>query len=194
MMIRRSKILLIFSLIVIIFTACSKSYEGDFSFVIEDFTFTNQDGEQISKSDDLDGEFWIADFIFTNCETVCPPMTANKARLQQLLKDEGLEDIQLVSFSVDPERDKPDVLKKYGKERGIEFDNAHFLTGYEFSDIENFSMNSFKTAIAEEPDSDQISHTTSFFIISPDGEALKRYDGSDQDAMDEIVEYIKKIR
>src|SRR5699024_7999384 len=147
MMIRRSKILLIFSLIVIIFTACSKSYEGDFSFEIEDFTFTNQDGEQISKSDDLDGEFWIADFIFTNCETVCPPMTANKARLQQLLKDEGLEDIQLVSFSVDPERYKPDALKTYGIQRVITRDSSDYLPGSEHSDQHIYYMRSFKLAI-----------------------------------------------
>lgn len=190
---KKVKVFFACCLILIILTACGKTYEGDFSFAIEDFTFTNQNGEQVSKSD-LDGEFWIADFIFTNCETVCLPMTANKAVLQQMLKDEGLEDVQLVSFSVDPERDSPEVLKEYGEERGIEFDNAHFLTGYDYAEIEQFSIDSFKSAIAEEPDSDQISHTVSFFIVSPNGDAITRFDGTQRDAMEDIVEYIKNMR
>lgn len=63
-----------------------------------------------SKSD-LKGKVWIADFIFTSCETVCLPMTSNMTKLQQQLKDEGITDVEFVSFSVDPEIDKPDVLK-----------------------------------------------------------------------------------
>lgn len=178
---------------IILLASCGgKTYKGDFSFEIGDFTFTNQDGEQISKSD-LDGKFWVASFIFTNCETVCPPMTANKAYLQQLLKDAGLDDVALVSFSVDPERDSPDVLKQYGEERGIEFDGSvHFLTGYEYTDIKEFSREYFKSDLSQEPDSDQISHTVSFFIVAPDGHAITRFDGTQRAEMEEIVDFIKK--
>src|SRR5690625_4705059 len=185
--------LIALSFIIIFLASCGgKTYNGDFSFEIGDFTFTNQDGEQISKQD-LEGNFWVASFIFTNCETVCPPMTANKAYLQQHLKDEGLEDIALVSFSVDPERDSPEVLKEYGEERGIQFDgNVHFLTGYEYTDIKEFSREYFKSDLAQEPDSDQISHTVSFFIVSPEGDAITRFDGTQRVAMEEIVDFIKK--
>src|SRR5699024_5128054 len=91
-------------LFVLFVSACGDQYNGDFSYEVQDFTFTNQDGEKVSKSD-LEGEFWVADFIFTNCTTVCPPMTSNMANLQDQLKEAGLEDVRLVSFSVDPERD-----------------------------------------------------------------------------------------
>lgn len=184
--------LFILGFLIIFLAACGgKTYDGDFSFEIGDFTFTNQAGENLSKSD-LDGEFWIASFIFTNCETVCPPMTANKAYLQELLKEEGLDNVALVSFSVDPERDTPEALEQYGEERGVTFDTAHFLTGYEYGKIKDFSREYFKSDLAEEPDSDQISHTVSFFIVSPEGDAITRFDGTKRDAMEEIVDFIKK--
>lgn len=51
---------------------------------------------------------WVADFIFTSCETVCPPMTANMEKLQNMLQKEGIKDVEFVSFSVDPEVDTPE--------------------------------------------------------------------------------------
>ncbi|WP_219914242.1 SCO family protein, partial [Bacillus paranthracis] len=45
---------------------------------LETFQFTNQDGKPFGTKD-LKGKVWVADFMFTNCQTVCPPMTANMA-------------------------------------------------------------------------------------------------------------------
>lgn len=181
--------------VLLIISACSgeKTYEGDLELEIGDFSYENQDGEIVHKKD-LDGSFWVADFIFTNCTSVCPPMTTNKSLLQDLLKEEGLEDVQLISFSVDPERDTPEALKEYGEVRGIEFDNAHFLTGYEYDEIKEFSLDSFKSSLMEEPDTDQIAHTVSFFIVAPNGKAITRFDGTQHTNMEEIVDYIKDIK
>lgn len=187
-------ILALLASMLVLISACSKdkTYEGDLDLEIEDFSFENQDGETVSKSD-LDGKFWVADFIFTNCTSVCPPMTTNKVMLQELLKEEGLEDdVQLISFSVDPENDTPEVLKEYGEQRGIKFDNADFLTGYEYDDIVDFSLDSFMSQVIEEEDSDQINHSVSFFIVAPNGHAITRFDGTQHPNMEEIVEYIKE--
>ncbi|SDL79349.1 SCO family protein [Sediminibacillus halophilus] len=171
--------------------ACGPKYEGDFSYKVEPFSYKNQDGETVSK-EELDGKFWVADMIFTNCETVCPPMTANMARLQDKLKQENL-DVHLISFSIDPEHDSPEDLKKYSEERGGEFDNWDLLTGYEFSEIKEFSINSFKALVEELDDSDQYLHATSFYLVSPEGNAIKAYDGTKAAQMDKIVEDIKKM-
>ena len=56
-------------------------------------------------------------------------MTSNMARLQKMLKQEEL-DVELVSFSIDPETDTPELLKQYSQERGGTFDNWNLLTGY----------------------------------------------------------------
>ncbi|HLR80155.1 MAG TPA: SCO family protein [Bacillota bacterium] len=180
-------------LFVLFVSACGDQYNGDFSYEVQDFTFTNQDGEKVSKSD-LEGEFWVADFIFTNCTTVCPPMTSNMANLQDQLKEAGLEDVRLVSFSVDPERDKPETLKAYAAKRGGTFENWDLLTGYDFETIKEFSVKSFKSAVEQLPDSDQIMHGTSFFIVTPEGNAIKNYDGRKAANMEKIVEDIQAMK
>src|SRR5690606_11784817 len=92
--------------------ACSGyPIETNMSEEVADFEFTTQDNETLS-SEDLEGKWWIADFIFTNCTTVCLPMTYNMSQLQTALKEENL-DVNLVSFSVDPDYDTPEVLRKY---------------------------------------------------------------------------------
>jgi protein SCO1/2 len=195
-MIKRNRLSLFLLMAAVIFllTACGgEQYEGDFSFEIEDFTFTNQDNEEVSKSD-FDGGFWVANFIFTNCETVCPPMTSNMANLQSQLSEAGLdEDVSLVSFTADPERDTPEALKEFGESRGASFHNWDFLTGYEFEEIQEFSVDNFKSALEREPDSDQMMHTIRFFLVSPEGNAIKMYTGTEAAAMEQIVEDISSM-
>jgi protein SCO1/2 len=188
---RNSFYIILFGLILLL-TACGEQYEGDFSYEVEDFTFTNQDNEEVSKSD-LDGEFWVANFIFTNCETVCPPMTSNMANLQTQLNEAGLDHVNLVSFTADPERDTPEALKEFGESRGASFHNWDFLTGYEFEEIQAFSVDNFKSALEREPNSDQMMHTVRFFLVSPEGNAIKMYTGTQPAEMEQIVQDISSM-
>ncbi|WP_106497785.1 SCO family protein [Lentibacillus sp. Marseille-P4043] len=193
-MLRILKLIVPFALFLIILSACGEEYEGDFSYKVKDFTFTDQTGEKISK-DDFTGSFWVADFVFTNCETVCPPMTSNMVRLQNQLSDAGLNDVQLASFSVDPKRDTPEALTEFAKSRGAtNLDNWHLFTGYDFDTIKEFSIKSFKSALEKVPDSDQFMHATSFFLVSPEGNAIKRYDGRKPGDMKKIVQDIKDMQ
>lgn len=160
---------------------------------VEFFEAINQDEETITR-DDLLGQWWVADFIFTNCETVCIPMTSHMKKLQDGLKEEGLEEVQLVSFSIDPERDTPEVLKEYGNEYEVDFSNWHFLTGYDFEYIKNYSISSFKNLVQEPPEGDdQIIHGTAFYLVNPEGEVVKHYSGTQPEAMDEIIEDLKEL-
>ncbi|WP_186577632.1 SCO family protein [Aquibacillus kalidii] len=182
--------LMLFALILFL-VACGNEYEGDFSFEVQEFNYTNQEGETFSSSE-LEGKFWVADMVFTNCDSVCPPMTANMARLQKKLADENL-DVELVSFSVDPDNDTPEKLKQYSKDRGASFDNWNLLTGYKLEDIKEFAIKSFKAPVDKIADSDQMVHTVYFYLVSPDGNAIKRYDGTKAAEMDEIVKDIKEM-
>ncbi|NGP45393.1 SCO family protein [Bacillaceae bacterium SIJ1] len=96
----------------------------------------NQEGEPFS-TDDMNGEVWVADFIFTNCPDVCPPMTFNMSRLQDKAKEADL-DVTFVSFSVDPTRDQPEVLKEFGETFNADFSNWHFVTGYSPEEVKSF--------------------------------------------------------
>src|SRR5690625_5110339 len=112
---KKWSILLVF--IVLLLAACKEEepeIETNMSDKILDFEFTTQDEETLS-SDDLQGQYWVADMIFTNCTTVCLPMTTNMSKLQDTLAEEGIDDVHLVSFSVDPDYDSPEVLREYAE-------------------------------------------------------------------------------
>ncbi|SFD64557.1 protein SCO1/2 [Bacillus sp. OV194] len=179
---KKTIILILFSLIFGL-AACSNGNKskvqsvsnGDQYPKVGSFSYIDQDGNSYSQTD-LDNKVWLANFIFANCETVCPPMTAHMAKVQKLLKDNGVK-AQIVSFSVDPKRDTPQKLKAFGMKFDANFSNWHFLTGYHQKDIETFARKSFKTAVSADPTSDQFIHGTSFFLINQKGQVIKRYDG-----------------
>ncbi|WP_335724832.1 SCO family protein [Virgibacillus sp. 6R] len=184
-----------FLALAVFLTACGGAEEKidpNMSEEVNDFTFTTQDNEKLSL-EDLKGEYWIADFIFTNCTSVCLPMTSNLAKLQQKTADEDIN-IQFVSFSVDPEYDTPEVLKEYAKEYQANLDNWTFVTGYDFETIKEFSIKSFKSMIAPPPEgNDQVTHGTSFFLINPEGEVIKKYNGVLADSIDTIFDDLKEL-
>ncbi|KKE79091.1 SCO family protein [Oceanobacillus caeni] len=187
------KFLKFLSLSLFLFLAACGGYpiETNMSQEVANFNFTTQDNESLSLKD-LEGEWWIADFIFTNCTTVCLPMTHNMSQLQSKLKEENL-DVKLVSFSVDPEFDSPEVLKQYGESYEADFTNWSFLTGYDFDTIKELSIKSFKNLVVEPKEDDQVMHGTSFFLVSPEGEVIKNYSGVDATEIDSIVADLKEL-
>lgn len=158
---------------------------------VEDFTFTNQDGQPFGLKQ-LQGKVWLADFIFTNCTTVCPPMTNNMSRLQQKFKDAGV-DVDIVSFTVDPERDQPDVLKAYAENYEADFSNWHFLTGYTQDEIKKFSEGSFRSLVQNDDKSDQVFHGTSFFLVDASGVIVRRYEGAADPPYEDIIKEVKSL-
>lgn len=95
--------------------------------IVPDFTLTKQDKTPVSLKD-LKGKIWVADMIFTNCAGTCPMLTSVMANLQQSLvkKNTG---VYLVSFSVDPNNDTPEVLADYAKHSGADTRTWYFVTG-----------------------------------------------------------------
>ncbi len=156
------------------------------------FMFTDQDGNSFG-SEDLHGEVWVANFIFTNCETVCPPMTAHMAKLQQMLEDEGLH-AEFVSFSVDPEVDTPEALKAYASKFEANFSNWHFLTGYTQAEIEEFAKNNFATLVQKPSGNDQVIHGTKFYLVDQSGKIAGEFDGVSDTPYEEIIQQIKKLK
>jgi protein SCO1 len=76
---------------------------------------------------DLDGKVWIVDFIYTNCPAECPRMTSKMHGLD--LQTKGQADLRLLSVSVDPDRDTPEVLREFGSRYGAPNERWRFLTG-----------------------------------------------------------------
>jgi protein SCO1/2 len=189
---KKSIFLLLFSVIILSgLLGCGQeeSIPDALNWEVENFTYHNQDGNEVGLAN-LQGKIWIADFIFTNCTTVCSPMTSRLASIQNELEKEGLE-VSIVSFTVDPERDDPKVLKEFGQRFDVNFNDWHFLTGYTQEEIQQFSLNSFKSPIQKEPDTDQFMHVTSFFLIDQSGMIVKRYSGLEKESSVELINDVR---
>lgn len=90
------------------------------------FSLTERSGRRITLPDLL-GKVWIVNFFYTECTETCPLQSANMARLQADLS--GEPDVRLVSISVDPEHDTPEVLSEYANRFRADPDRWLFLTG-----------------------------------------------------------------
>lgn len=191
----RNKALLCLSIVVLVlFASCTSKLpiETNVNGKVASFSFINQDEVRVSD-ETFEGRWWIADFIFTNCTTACLPMTANMAALQQALAEENL-DVQLVSFSVDPEVDTPQVLKAYGEQYDADFSQWHFLTGGDFQTIKRLAVKSFQAFLqAPEGSSDQFTHDTRLFLVDPTGNIVKGYNGLESESVQLIIEDLRTL-
>lgn len=179
---------------ILFLVACgNKEIPNSVSWPVEEFSFTNQNEKQLTL-EDLKGKVWVANFIFTNCNNVCLPMTSNMSKLQAQLKEKKIDNVELISFSIDPSVDSPRVLKEYGTKFNANYSNWHFLTGYEQDYIENFAEKSFKTIVRKPETGDQVIHGTDFFLVDEKGMIVKNYNGTDGFPLEEIVKHIKILQ
>lgn len=91
------------------------------------FELVDQSGEVFS-SKSLEGKVWVAGFIFTRCPTICPVLTALMREIETKSSELGT-DFRLVSFSVDPSYDTPEVLSAYAGTHKANLARWSFLTG-----------------------------------------------------------------
>ena len=130
---------------------------------VPEFSLTDQDGRTVTK-DDLRGKIWIADFIFTQCAGPCPLMTARMLEMQKALVK--TPDVKLVSVTVDPENDTPEVLKAYAEANFADPERWKFLTG-DKAVIEKLVTEGFMQHLSEE-DGEPV-HGTMFLIVDGNG-------------------------
>lgn len=160
------------------------------SEVIPNFSYTSQDDKPFGLQD-TKGEWWIAYFSYTHCTTVCPRTTANMVGIQSELNNEGYTP-QIVSFGIDPDNDTPEVLRNYAKDYGADLNSFTFLTGYDFETVRDLSINTFR-AVLEKGALDQRSHSYYFYLINPDGEIVKKYNGMSEIDNDLLIADVKTV-
>ena len=150
---------------------------------INDFSLTNQNKENITHFD-YDDHIYVADFFFTTCPSICPIMTENMVYLQSLLND--LPKIKLLSFSVTPEIDTPEVLKAYAQQKGVNDSRWNLLTGNK-KEIYNLARRSYLVVQQDgNGDKHDMIHTENFVLIDKQRRIRGYYDGTQRNAMDQI--------
>jgi protein SCO1/2 len=147
------------------------------------FELVNQDAQPFG-SEQLIGKIWIADFIFTTCPGPCPIISTRMSELQKPLAKTG---VHLVSVTVDPEKDTPELLRTYADKLRKEPFPWDFLTG-PLDAITSLSRDGFKLAIAagEDPGSGPV-HSTRFVLVDRRGTIRGYYDALAADGVTKIL-------
>ncbi|MFZ1083312.1 MAG: SCO family protein [Candidatus Kryptoniota bacterium] len=163
-----------------------------------DYTFLNQDSTQVSFPSAYKGKIVGMSFIYTHCPDVCPLTTNNMQHLQDTLLVNGIKNVQFVTLTFDPNRDKPSVLKEYAEIRGINFNDWDFLTGTKANtdsvlnqiDVRYFPGDSSYTK--ERELIYYITHTDKSVLIDQEGRVRGTYSGSQLD-FKQIFKDIKSL-
>ena len=150
---------------------------------VPEFILVNQDGKNFGSAQ-LRGKIWIADFIYTTCPGPCPMISSRMSELQTPLEK---TDVHLVSFSVDPAKDTPQVLRGYAEKLQAEPGRWDFLTGPQ-STIYNLSRNGFKLAVSDGSEDNGIPvHSTRMILVDRHGVIRGYYDAAEVDAVTKLV-------
>jgi len=155
-------------------------------YPIPKFSFLNQDSLWITQKD-YEGYITLVDFFFTDCPSICPVMSAQMARLQTKFSLEHPDlPIRFLSFSVKPETDTPDKLKRYATGIGADLSRWNFLTGKP-QDIYDLAQEGFLlTAFPSDTAAGGIFHTDKVTLLDRTLRMRGYYDGTSTKSMDQL--------
>ena len=153
---------------------------------VEDFKLKNQSGHDVGLAN-LKGKVWVADFMFTTCSGICPMMTKNMSSLQKGISQ--YKDVNLVSISVNPESDSPEVLNAYAQKYNAHGDQWLFLTGSR-DQIQKLAVQSFKIGDMKEI----VFHSSLFVLVDRKGIIRGYYDGTDEERLNALRYDLPRLR
>ena len=161
--------------------------------LLPNFSLKNQQG-QIYGTNELNGKVYVASFLFTRCQTVCPLIAGKLKELQSKFAEAEMP-VQIVSFSVDPEFDVPEVLLEYSQKWSNDKGTWVFLTG------ETAAMQQVMSGFAmslEQPKADgsesmiDIAHSAKLVLVDWKG-AIRGYYDSNSEGLDEVFHRSKHV-
>jgi protein SCO1 len=157
---------------------------------VPDFRLTSQRGQTITRADLL-GQPAIVDFIFTTCPGVCPILTE---RLKDLGTRLPLDQIRLVSLTVDPARDTPEALAAYATKHQAD-PRWFFLTGPE-AVLYPLIRDGFKVVIDPAPrqeGAEAIVHSNRFVLVDRFGQIRGYYNAFEADEVARLEKDARRL-
>ncbi len=156
---------------------------------VENFELLESSGKPIGLKELL-GRPWVANFIYSRCKNPCPTLIANMS----LLQGEISKRVRLVSFSVDPEFDTPQVLSDLAKSVNAEPDRWLFITGKK-EELYRVVKEIFKLFVKENPQDKEapVSHTTHFVLVDQKGNIRGFYSGDKTPDLFQLKQDINKL-
>ncbi len=157
---------------------------------IQPFRLTNQDGENFS-SETLTNRIYVADFFFTSCLSVCPQMTSNLKLLQEAFAKDG--NVEIVSFTVDPQRDSVAKLKQYEQRFKLDGNNWNLLTGNK-KDIYQLARKSFYASASDgDGGENDFIHSDKLILVDKKSRIRGYYTGTKRKDVELLINDIKKL-
>tara|TARA_B100000029_G_scaffold456109_1_gene483867 strand:- start:529 stop:1215 length:687 start_codon:yes stop_codon:yes gene_type:complete len=169
-------------------TAGVMNYDTSY-YTIPKFSLLNNTGDSLLR-EDLKGQFMVVDFFFTRCPTICPQMSSSMYEVQE--KFEKIDDVKLLSVSIDSEYDRPDVLSRYARKYDANPDKWYFLTG-DKNKIHNLASEGFKLSAVQESDGIAITHSDRLVLIDKEGIIRGYYHGTDDDEVDKLIVELRML-
>ncbi|MFT5791333.1 MAG: protein SCO1/2 [Saprospiraceae bacterium] len=158
---------------------------------IGDFSLINQNGKVITQEDYKD-KIYVSDFFFTTCQTICPIMTHNMAKIQKEFNED--DSVMLLSHSVTPEIDSVTVLRDYADRKGVVDVKWNVTTG-DKKHIYELARKSY-FAVVDEGDGgvQDFIHTENFILVDKKRQIRGYYDGTQDEEMDRLITDIKTLQ
>jgi len=162
--------------------ACAPQSKLEVYGQVPGFELTAQDGERFEGAS-LAGKIWVADFIYTTCPGPCPRMTSQMHEVQDAVA--RMPDVRLVSFTVDPAHDTPEVLTAYAKLHGASSDRWYFLTGPEAT-LQMLDRDAFKLGNID----GTLEHSTRFVLVDGQSRIRGYYETSESRTIPRLIQDI----
>jgi len=195
-----NKILLItLAVIFLLSISCKEELPLDKDLTKKSYTLINQDSIEVIFPENIIGQITVMGFIFTHCPDICPMTTHNMYLTEKQLKESAISDIKFVAISFDPERDSPEVLKKFAEVRELDFKSWTLLTGEKNTITEllkRFDVKAIKTDEITDLEGNyeySMMHTDRISLIDQNGRLKKNYKGSTIN-IEELVKDIKTLK
>jgi cytochrome oxidase Cu insertion factor (SCO1/SenC/PrrC family) len=147
------------------------------------FTLTERSGRLV-KSEELLGEPYVVCFFFSTCPGTCKRQSSEMRLLQSKFKGKPLK---LVSISVDPEVDTPEVLTEYANNFNADKDRWLFLTG-KLDEIIKVGTEMFFL-----PGVEKRGHPDRFCLVDAKGELAGSYVWLDPEQRDQLIAHVEEL-
>jgi len=158
---------------------------------IGDFKFVDQDSNWVSQNT-FEGNIYVADFFFTSCPTICPIMKTQMLRVYD--STQNMEDVKLLSHTIDPEHDTVAVLKEFADRLGVESEKWHFVTGQK-EDIYEIGQTNYMVSAVEDPtEPGGFIHSGAFVLIDKEKRVRGVYDGTKEDQVNRLIKDISVLK
>jgi protein SCO1/2 len=143
----------------------------------------------------IKGKVCVVEYFFTTCGSICPIMNQQMQRVQTAF--DGNAAFEILSFTVDPENDRPEQLLQYAKSHAYRAGQWHFITGkkealYSLARTSFFVLKPAEAANLGDAGSDFI-HTNNFVLVDQDRHIRGYYDGTNAAEVDQLILDIEKL-